>query len=306
MEIKSVAVIGAGAIGSYFLDGLSNKLKENIWAVAEGARKKRLETAGLIINGVQLFPKVKTPEESKGVDLLIVIVKYTALQSTLPMIEKIIDEHTLVMSPLNGVDSEQIVGEKIGEKHIVHALMKISIERRGNRIKYNPESGRGIFFGEEDGSISERIAAINALFNGTPIHHQIRKNILQDKWYKFALNISNNLPQAILNCGFGAYTASEHVKYISKMMRAEVVAVASAKGIDISDETNPAGIPSKVLPNARFSTLQDLDAKRETEIETFSGALVRMAKKLNVPVPFNDFAYHAIKAIEEKNAGLIS
>lgn len=54
---------------------------------------------------------------------------------------------------------------------------------------------------------------------------------------------------------------------------------------------------------ARFSTLQDLDAKRPTEIEMFSGTLIRMGKELGVPTPFNEFAYHTIRALEEKNAG---
>lgn len=63
---------------------------------------------------------------------------------------------------------------------------------------------------------------------------------MQDLWYKFSLNISKNLPQAIINCGQGAYTDSEHVAYISERMRLEVVAVAEAKGIDIHDADAPS------------------------------------------------------------------
>ena len=50
-----------------------------------------------------------------------------------------------------------------------------------------------------------------------------------------------------------------------------------------------------VKPSARYSTLQDLDAGRHTEIDMFSGALIR--------TPYNEFAYHMIKALEEKNDG---
>ena len=35
----------------------------------------------------------------------------------------------------------------------------------------------------------------------------------------------------------------------------------------------------------------------------FSGALMRMGQELGIPVPYNEFAYHMIKAIEEKNDG---
>ena len=58
-----------------------------------------------------------------------------------------------------------------------------------------------------------------------------------------------------------------------------------------------------VVAEGRYSTLQDLDAGRHTEIEMFSGALIRMGRELGIPTPYNEFAYHMIKALEEKNDG---
>lgn len=57
-------------------------------------------------------------------------------------------------------------------------------------------------------------------------------------------------------------------------------------------------------PTARYSTLQDLDAGRHTEIDMFSGALMRMGCELGIPTPYNEYTYHMIKALEEKNDGL--
>ncbi len=305
MKIGKVAMIGAGAIGSYFVEGLSEKLGENFWVVAEGERKTRLSERGIVINGKKVCLNVRTAEESFGADLLIVAVKYGALQESLTLIEKIVDKHTIVMSPLNGIDSESIIGTKIGTNHMVYSFMKIAAQRVGNEITYNPDVTAGIFFGEKDGSRSERILAIQALLEGTKVHYHICDHIEQDIWFKFALNISTNLPQAIINCGYGAYTDSAHLAYISNRLRDEVVQVAAMKGIDISDENSSTGKNSDILPDSRFSTLQDLDAKRETEIEMFSGALIRMGKELGVETPFNEFAYHAIKCLEEKNCGKI-
>lgn len=143
------------------------------------------------------------------------------------------------------------------------------------------------------------------LLIGTDVHFQISNNIEQDIWYKYALNISKNIPQAIINCGFGAYTVSTHLAYISDRLRDEVVKVAEKKGIDIKGTDNPAGNNTAIAPDSRFSTLQDLDAKRPTEIDMFSGTLIRMGKELGVETPFNEFAYHAVKCLEEKNAGFI-
>ena len=54
---------------------------------------------------------------------------------------------------------------------------------------------------------------------------------------------------------------------------------------------------------ARFigRVFQDPMKGRHTEIDMFSGALIRMGKELGIPTPYNEFTYHMIKALEEKN-----
>ena len=83
MKIRSVAVLGAGAVGAYILYGLSQTKDVDFCVVADGARKERLERDGILIDdkkSVQTFrPAIRTPQEARGVDLLLVAVKYTAL-----------------------------------------------------------------------------------------------------------------------------------------------------------------------------------------------------------------------------------
>ena len=78
---------------------------------------------------------------------------------------------------------------------------------------------------------------------------------------------------------------------------------AAAKGIDMQRVDAVSGKGCAVKPSARYSTLQDLDAGRHTEIDMFSGALMRMGKELGIPTPYNEYTYHMIKAMEEKNDG---
>ncbi|MBQ9155168.1 MAG: NAD(P)-binding domain-containing protein, partial [Eubacterium sp.] len=101
-KIKTIAVLGAGAIGAYVIYGLKEQYKENLWIIAEGQRAERLKKDGLIINDETCELQVKTPEEARGVDLLIVSVKYGALRAILPMVGRIADRNTTVMSLLNG------------------------------------------------------------------------------------------------------------------------------------------------------------------------------------------------------------
>ena len=177
--------------------------------------------------------------------------------------------------------------------------------REEKEYVFNPETTIGIIYGEESGDVaSDRVLAIKELFDGTGINYRITEFIKEEIWSKYRLNICNNLPQAIIGAGVGCYTDSEHMKAISEGLRKEVEAVALAKGIDMSRCADNSSRGSAVPPTARYSTLQDIDAGRHTEIDMFSGAMMRMGKELGIDTPYNEYTYHIIKALEEKNDGM--
>lgn len=302
MIIKSVAVLGAGAVGSYVIWGLSEKKDIRLGVIASGERAKRLKNKGCKINDTVYHPEVWTPEEAYGVDFLIVSLKYGALPGALDDITAVTGENTVIMSLMNGVDSEEIIAEKVGAEHLLHAVIKVASHKENDGYVFNPEATLGIIFGEVSAPYdSERVQAVLDLFSGTGLHYRATDCILEEIWSKFRLNVCNNLPQAILGAGVGCYRDSVHMKAISDGLRAELMAIAEAKGIDISKADVSSGRGSAVPPTARYSTLQDLDAGRHTEIDMFSGALIRMGKELGIPTPYNEFTYHMIKALEEKN-----
>ena len=259
MKIETVAILGAGAIGSYFIYGFSAAPDIDFCLIAKGERKERLEKEGLCINDKIYKPKVKTPEEAKGVDLLLVSTKYNGL------------------------------------------LMRINSERKGNSVTFNAEKTPGLFVGEKDSrEESERLLAIRELLAKTPLRYHFCEDIISEQWLKFTLNIAYNLPQAVLGTGYASYFDSEHVGFIRDRLEAEARKVAAAYGISYGplENTRP-----RWLERARFSTLQDLEAKRHTEIDMFCKVLMEKAAAKGLEVPFAEYTYHAIKALEEKNDG---
>ena len=92
MRIKSVAVLGAGAVGSYIIWGLSNRKDIKLGVIAEGERKERLEKNGCLINEKVYHPEVWTPSEANGVDLLIVSLKYGALPGAVDSIKEAVGD----------------------------------------------------------------------------------------------------------------------------------------------------------------------------------------------------------------------
>ena len=304
MKIKKVAVLGAGAVGSYVIWGLSNREDIELGVIAEGARAERLKQNGCAINGKIYHPEVWTPEESHGADFLIVALKYGALPAALEEIRKVTDQNTVIMSLMNGVDSEEIIAEKVGGEHLLPAVIKVASHKEEDGYHFDPETTIGIIFGELTAPYdSERVQAIEELFTDTGIHFRATEYAREEMWSKFRLNVCNNLPQAILGAGVGCYRDSVHMKAISDGLKRELEAIAAAKGIDMGKTEASSGRGSAVPPSARYSTLQDLDAGRHTEIDMFSGALIRMGKELGIPTPYNEYTYHMIKALEEKNDG---
>ena len=305
MKIQSVAVLGAGAVGSYVIWGLSHKKDIRLGVIAEGERADRLKKGGCRINDEVYRPEVWSLQEAEDVDLLIVSLKYGSLPEALESIKTIVGEHTTVMSLMNGVDSEELIAEQVGDDRVLRSLIKVASHKEENGYYFNPETTLGIIFGELAAPLdSERVQAIESLFADTGIHFRSTEFIREEIWGKFRLNVCNNLPQAILGAGVGCYSDSTHMKAISDGLRRELEQIALAKGIDMSKMAGTSGRGSAVPASARYSTLQDLDAGRHTEIDMFSGALMRMGEELGIPTPYNEYTYHMIKALEEKNDGL--
>lgn len=204
MIIKSVAVLGAGAVGSYVIWGLSEKKDIRLGVIASGERAKRLKNKGCKINDTVYHPEVWTPEEAHGVDFLIVSLKYGALPGALDDITAVTGENTVIMSLMNGVDSEEIIAEKAGAEHLLHAVIKVASHKENDGYVFNPEATLGIIFGEVSAPYdSERVQAVLDLFSGTGLHYRATDCILEEIWSKFRLNVCNNLPQAILGAGVG-------------------------------------------------------------------------------------------------------
>ncbi len=310
MKIRSVAVLGAGAVGSFLIYSLMQREDVDLCVVARGDRKERLEREGITIDDGKsvrtYYPRICTPQEARGVDLLLVSVKYTGLKDALEDIREIVTPQTIVLSVLNGIDSEEKIAAVIDPSQIVYSLMRVSAERRstpegGSVVTFDPTLGWGIYLGEIDSPVkSERIKAIEEVFAGTPCRVVFMEDIRQDQWAKYASNVCYNLPQAMLEVPFGAYFDSEHVAFLRDRLFDEVCEVGAAMGVEV---------PSTLLAwnscakTARFSTLQDLDAGRHTEIDMFGGVLIEKAAEVGVHVPYTEFIYHALKAIEEKKDG---
>ena len=310
MKIQKVTLIGLGAMGAFFAPKLNAFLgKANFKVMADGARKQRLESQGIIINGTTHHFTVVSPEEQGDpADLIIIAVKDTGLHQAISDIKNQVGEHTQILSVLNGVDSEERVAAVYGWDRVLYSYMRVSINMRDGIANFNPDVG-SIHFGEAKNPVlSERVQHIKALFDACGIKNRTDADMLRGIWFKFMCNVGENLTCALLGVPFGAYQRSEHANLIRRQTMWEVIKIANALGINLGE----ADIAHQektlyLLPfNNKPSTLQDLEKGRATEVEMFAGKVIKLGQQLGIETPLCWMLYHGIRVCEEKNAGMFT
>lgn len=148
-EIKTAALIGLGAIGGYVAPRLETALgQEGFTVIAGGERKRRLEQEGCCINDTVWKFHIGDPEEAEEpADLVIFAVKYHGLRQAARDAAGYIGKNTILMSLLNGVDSEDILREYFPDQHILYSVIRIPSIHENGKISY-PDGWGEISFGE--------------------------------------------------------------------------------------------------------------------------------------------------------------
>lgn len=298
-----IALLGAGAVGGYFIWGFENSQRKDIelTVLADGERLERLKAGGIRVNDTLYHPTVKTPADAGIQDLVIVSVKGNALGEAVKLLPPVVGDDTVVLSMLNGGDSEEIIADVIGREHVLHSIIMIASRRANGEIVFDSTYNTTVYYGAVDiPDADKKLKTVSDAFEGTDMNVVKSDDIMFDIWTKYAKNICNNLPQAIIGVPAALYTRSEHGLFIAQKLWSEVRMLAKLRGIELPEK---AGI-YECADSSRYSTLQDIDAKRPTEVDSLCGYLLEMAEKNGLEVPYIEYTYHAIKAVEEKNEGL--
>ena len=228
-EIKTVALLGLGAIGAYFADAMQPVLGNALRVIAGGERRQRLDRDGLIINGKQEFFNVVPPEDKCGdADLVIVISKMTGLRQALEDVRNQVGPDTIIMTPLNGVESEDIAAGVYGSERVLYSLMRVSSVKAGNRVTFDPAVST-MEFGDrvnDPENLSENVRAVAALFDRCGIKYFILPDMIKAIWLKYVCNVSENQVSAVLGTPFGAWWSCKDANELRIMVAAEVISVA--------------------------------------------------------------------------------
>ena len=307
-KIKKISLIGLGAMGVFFAPRLAAAYPEGFRVIADGERKRRLDKRGVTVNGVNYkFPIITPDEKGDPADLILIGVKGYGLDQAIEDIRNQVGEETLIISLLNGVDSEEKLINSFGEKHVLYGYMRMSVVMKDGKADFDPYCGK-IHFGEKlNKEYSDRVLTVEEVFDKADIPYEIDEDMLKGIWFKFMCNIGENMTCALLGIPFGGFHVSDHANWVRIEAMKEVAAIAQKKGINIGKEEiemQNKTILTIPYPN-KPSTLQDLEAFKHTEIDMFAGTVIQMGRELGIPTPICEMFYHGIHVLEEKNDGFI-
>ena len=300
MQIKNVAMIGAGAIGGVYSYSLHKLLGDNFAFIANGKRKEKLEQEGLYLNGEHFNPKVVSSDEGTTFDLIIVSVKNYQLQSAIEDMRNLVGENTIILTLLNGISARDVLQEEFKDNNVLYGLaIKIDAVKVGNKITQNSKAI--IQFGDKyNKTMSEEVLAVKNLLNDAKINNQVFEDMIKTVWTKWMLNIGLNQVSAISGATYGVIKNTPELLSLVNKAMTEVMEVSKACNINLGDESwaSVQDVIDSLDGDGKTSLLQDVENKRKTEVEYFSGTLIKIAKEHNVEVPVNEVLYNFIKAKE--------
>lgn len=298
--MKSVIICGLGAVGTTFgckLKGANdvNGIKNiDLRILADETRVCKLKLNKPMFNGIEQDFEYILPSHSFKTDLIIICTKAQGLNSALSMIKNFISSETRIISLINGISSEEIISKTYPEAKVLKSFfVGHSAVRIGNRTT---QDGVGEIVTEKDEVVEE-------IFKLAGINYSTPQNIDYAMWLKFTLNIFSNQTSAILNLNFGEMKHNKNFINFAKKVIAEVKNIAEKKGVTGLEnlEQDAFKFLDRMCDEGQTSMLQDILAKRPTEVDIFAGEIIRLGKEYKVSTPYNQVLYDLIKIEEEKN-----
>lgn len=299
-EIRTVAIVGMGALGLMYGNHIAKHCgREAVVYVMDEERLQRSREMTYTVNGETADLRRISPAEASPVDLLIVAVKYTGLESALPVMAPCINEHTIILSAMNGISSEDRIAEYFGRTCMIYTVPQgMDAMKFGGNLRYTQMGA--LHIGITDASMQEDLDSALHFFDEISMPYVHEKDILWRMWFKYMLNVGVNQVCMVYETNYyGATHPGESMDTMVKAME-EVLAIANRKGIALTeaDIQTCIDIEQTLDPEGTPSMGQDRINRKASEVEMFAGTVIRMGKELGIPTPANEFLYTRVKEIE--------
>ena len=309
--MERVCIVGGGVIGSLYAAHIASLAE--VWVLTRRPEHAHaLGEDGLLISGKHDFTArlraTADADELPDAGLVILATKATQLEEAVEALSGRMPGAT-VMTIQNGLGAEEIV-RRHGAWQIVSAVTFMSGVRRGDaHVEY--ELDTATWLGPYAGTATpfERVQEIERLLLDADLAALAFPDLLPAQWSKLIFNATVNTVSALTDLGHVSLFAREEeptdLGHLVHALMDEGKQVAAAAGVALHEdpwEMNVLAVKRGETQQSDYahvpSMLEDVRARRPTEVDFITGALVREAERLGVPVPLHTTMYRLVKGKE--------
>ena len=307
MSAIRITILGAGAMGSLF-GGLLAEAGHAVELIdVNPAQIAAVREHGLLIRNDagerRLAIPILRPEEARTQpDWLIVFTKAMHTQGALESARHLIGPQTRLLSLQNGLGNAEKLAGFADASRIAIGMTTVPADlvAPGEVHSHGESKTRVVMV---DGGGDATLDALAAALDEAGLPCAVDPDAVVAIWEKVAFNVALNSLCAVTQRTVGALGGDAGGRRLAHAVASEVLAVAQAEGLVVLPERTHATIDHALDHHGghKPSMLQDLLAKRPTEIETLNGAVVRAAGKHGIAVPRTE-ALHALVKMAEQGA----
>ena len=301
-----IVIAGIGGVGGYFggmlAKAFQNSNEVEIIFLARGEHLKMIQQNGLKVITKESefiakpFLTTDNANEIGVVDYILVSTKSYDLEKTIQQLKPCINNETVVIPFLNGVDSVEIIKSILPNNLVAGGCVYIVSSIKEHGVVQNSGNIQTLYFGLENNT-NEKLEKLQSVFLQAKIESTLTENISVVMWEKFLLVAANSTATSYFNNTTGEILAdNEKAKFLFSLLN-EATAIALKKGIAFDKDM--VELTTKKLKSFPFDTTSSMQRDfwkhdGKTELETITGFVVKAGKLLNVSTPTFEKAYSTL------------
>jgi 2-dehydropantoate 2-reductase len=305
-----VGIIGVGGVGGFYGGKLAYHYTSGqdteIAFLARGPHLERIRGRGLRLitpDGECLArPALATddPKSLGNLDLVIFSVKGYDLEETAASLKQNLGGESVVLPLLNGVGNAESLASVLGHGRILNGCVYLSAHMEAPGIVRHVGGPGQLYFGPEEGS-PEPYRSIEALLKEAGIPAELKPNIREVVWEKYIFISPLASVTSLRRESIGEVLEGEESRALTQGLMEEVARLAHAKGVRLPDDIVASSLDKgSGFPRETKTSMQlDFEQDKKTELETFTGYVVKTAQALGIDAPLHGEVYAALKKMSK-------
>jgi 2-dehydropantoate 2-reductase len=294
-------IVGPGAMGLLFASRLKKLTTHEIFLLDyKKERAEYLNKHGIRVEGLKGEFHVHVPTVTKeqvnfSPDFILIFVKAYSTKDVAYDLREIISEGSCVVTLQNGIGNIEILEDVLKKK--VHG----GVTAEGATLISTGHVRHAGYGDTIIGPSSEKLLKLKDVLNEAGFFTEVKDDIESFLWGKLLVNVGINALTAITGLRNGMLVQIEETKILMQECLKEAMEVVKKKKLKLPYD-NPFQVTQQVCKKTAqniSSMLQDILAKRQTEIDFLNGAVVRESKKLGIDTPVNRALTFLVRAIQK-------